>query len=248
MLEQIDADIWVVEGEIVNFHGFAYPTRAVIVRLENGALWVWSPIHLTSELQGEVDALGGVAHLVSPNKIHHLFLADWLRAYPQAALWGPQSTIDKRKDLRFREALGNTSPPEWNEHIEQFWFRGSFAMDEIVFLHRPSGTAILADLSENFSRAFLRRYWRCWQCGIAAVWGITEGKGLAPLEWRLSFLRRRHARNARDRLLASNPKKAIMAHGEWQRSNGRAFLENSLAWLGNQGPNSIPQSPTNPNR
>jgi hypothetical protein len=232
MLEQIGIDIWVAEGEIVNFHGFPYPTRAVIVRLEDGALWVWSPIRLTPELQSEVDDLSGVTHLVSPNKIHHLYLADWLHAYPQAALWGPQSTIDKHKDLRFREALGDTPPSEWGAGIEQFWFRGSFAMDEIVFFHRPSRTAILADLSENFSEAFLRRHWSWWQRRLATIGGITEGKGLAPLEWRWSFWRRQHARVARDRLLACEPEKVIMAHGEWRRSNGRAFLEQSLAWLG----------------
>ena len=232
MLEQINTDIWVVEGKIVDFHGFPYPTRAVIVRLEGDALWVWSPIRLTPELQGAVDALGRVAHLVSPNKIHHLYLKDWLRAYPQAALWGPQSTIDKHKDLSFGEALGDTPPSDWGASIEQFWFRGSLAMDEIVFFHRPSRTAILADLSENFSEAFLRGHWSWWQRGIAAVWGITEGKGLAPLEWRWSFWRRHHARVARDRLLTCDPEKVIMAHGEWQRSNGRAFLERSLAWLG----------------
>ena len=232
MLEQVDTDIWVVEGEIVDFHSFPYPTRSVIVRLETDALWVWSPIRLTPELQGEVDDLGRVAHLVSPNKIHHLYLAEWLRVYPKAALWGPQSTIDKHKDLRFREALGDTAPPEWTGQIEQFWFRGSFAMDEIVFFHRPSRTAILADLSENFSEEFLRSHWSWWKRRLAAVAGITEGKGLAPLEWRLSFWRRQHARVARDRLLACDPERVIMAHGEWKRSNGRDFLERSLAWLG----------------
>ena len=54
-----------------------------------------------------------------------------------------------------------------------------------------------------------------------------------PSELGLSFWRRQHARIARDRLAASNPEKVVMAHGEWQRSNGRAFLEHSLAWLGN---------------
>ena len=51
----------------------------------------------------EVDALGRVAHLVSPNRIHHLYLGDWKALYPAARLWGPASTISKRSDLALIE-------------------------------------------------------------------------------------------------------------------------------------------------
>lgn len=89
-LEQVDGDLWVAEGEIVSFYGFPYPTRAAIARLADGRLWVWSPVRLNSELRAEVDHLGSVAHLVSPNKLHHLYLAEWKAANPQATLWGPE--------------------------------------------------------------------------------------------------------------------------------------------------------------
>jgi len=230
MLEPVATDIWLTEGDVVDFFGFAYPTRSVIVRLADGALWVWSPVRLSAALKSEVDELGPVGHLVSPNKIHHLYLAAWQAAYPEALLWGPQSTLDKRRDLKFHAALGETPPADWGGQIAQFWFRGSFFMDEIVFFHRPSRCAIVADLSENFGDDFLRRHWPGWQRAIAALWGIT--KGHAPLEWRLSFWRRGLARAARDRLLSCDPEVVIMAHGEWQPTNGRAFLSCALAWLG----------------
>ena len=67
----IDKNIWLAEGPIIDFYGFAYPTRTVIVRLEGGALCVWSPVELTPGLKKDVDVLGDVSHLVSPNKIHH---------------------------------------------------------------------------------------------------------------------------------------------------------------------------------
>jgi hypothetical protein len=96
MLEEIDDGLWVVEGEIVSFYGFPYPTRSVIARLANRDLWVWSPIKLEGDLCAELDRLGRVRHLISPNKIHHLYLQDWKAAYPDAQLWGPRSTIRKR--------------------------------------------------------------------------------------------------------------------------------------------------------
>ncbi|MCK7610602.1 DUF4336 domain-containing protein [Roseibium sediminicola] len=227
----VDNSIWILEGGNVSFYGFAYSTRCVIVRLPGGGLWVWSPIALTPEVRQRVEALGVPEHLVSPNKIHHLFLQDWKEAWPAAKLWGPQSTIDKRDDLAFEPALDEAAPPDWGGVIDLVRFAGSPAMDEVVFCHLPSKTAILADLSEHFSQGFLARHWKPWQRWIAGLWGIVEGKGYAPLEWRLSFFDRRKARACKARILAWSPDKVIMAHGEWQRSGGRAFLERALSWV-----------------
>ncbi len=130
MLEQMDEALWVVEGQIVSFLGAPYPTRSAIVRLQNGDLWVWSPVKLTAELRAGVDRLGPVRHLVSPNKLHHLYLPEWKAAFPGAQLWGPRSTIRKRPDLEFGEPLQSEPPRAWLADIDQAWFRGSFAMDE----------------------------------------------------------------------------------------------------------------------
>lgn len=232
VLEAIDDNIWLVEGDCVDFYGFPYSTRSVIVRLANGALWVWSPIKLSERLKVEVDRLGEPQFLVSPNKIHHLFLSDWAAAYPNATLWGPRSTIKKRADLSFETPLIDEPPTQWGADIDQVWFNGSIAMDEIVFFHRASRTAILADLSENFSEDFIAANWKPWQRRLARFWGIVEGRGYAPLEWRLSFFNRAATKRARSKLLSWEPENVVMAHGEWQRSNGLAFLEKSLSWVG----------------
>jgi hypothetical protein len=229
-LQSIGEDIWICEGGNVNFFGFAYPTRMIIIRLPDKSLWVWSPILIDGSVKNEVAAIGPVGHLVSPNKIHHLFLSEWSAAFPQAKLWGPASTIAKRKDLDFEPALSNEPPEIWGGQIDVFHFTGSAFMDELVFFHTASSTAILADLSENFGADFVKKNWRGWQVFLAKFWGIMAGK--APLEWRLSFTNKKPARAARNQLLALNPERVIMAHGEWQRQNGRKFLEQSLAWLG----------------
>ena len=194
MLEQIHDALWLVEGQIVSFYGFPYPTRSIVARLGNGDLWVWSLVKLRPELRADLETLGPVRHLVSPNKLHHLYLRDWQIAYPRAQLWGPLSTIRKRRDLKFRDPLRDSVPPEWGSDIDQVWFRGSFAMDEIVFFHRPSRTVIVADLIEAFSDRFLREHWRWWQRPLARIDGIVADKALAPLEWRCrSSIERRRA-------------------------------------------------------
>jgi hypothetical protein len=172
-----------------------------------------------------------VRHLVSPNKLHHLYLAEWKAAFPEAQLWGPRSTIRKRPDLEFRGALEDDPPSEWLPDIDQAWFRGSFAMDEIVFLHRPSATAIVADLIQTFSDAFLRKHWG-WFGFLARLDGLTQDQACAPREWRLSFVNRAPARRARDKVLGWECQNLIVAHGERPDSIGKAFLTKSFRWLG----------------
>jgi hypothetical protein len=232
-LAPIADEIWLADGPVVNFYSFPYPTRMAVVWLEAGGLWIWSPTALDPALKAAVDALGPVTHLVSPNKLHHLSLDAWTRAYPDAALWGPPSTIRKRRDLSFDGTLGDEPPAAWDGEIDQSWVRGSFLFDEVVFFHRASRTAIIGDLSEAFSEDFLRRHWAGWQRWIARLWSITADKGKAPLELRLSYVGRgrAQARAAVQRILDWKPERVVMAHGEWQRANGGAYLEKAFGWL-----------------
>ncbi len=232
-LRKFGDDLWVAEGPVVDFYSFPYPTRMAMARLSDGGLWVWSPIRLDARLKDEIEALGKPAHLVSPNKIHHLFLGEWKAAYPGAKLWGLPAVARKCRDLEFGGELGDRQPKEWEREIDQAVFRGSLLMDEVVFFHRPSRTALFADLIENFSLEFLRDTpgWRGWRTAIARLWRITEPCGMAPLEWRLSFVRRRIARQALNKTLAWDPAGVVMAHGVCVMSNGRAFIERSFRWL-----------------
>jgi hypothetical protein len=229
---QIAENIWVLDGANVSFHGFAYPTRSVIVRLQGSNLWVWSPIELSDWVRSAVRAIGRPAHLVSPNSLHHLFLGEWHSVFPDVKLWGPASTIEKCRNLPFQPPLVDEVPAAWTGHIDQCWVRGSFAMDEIVFFHLASRTAILADLSQNLSPKWLCENWAPWQQSVARFSKVIEGKGFAPLDWRLTFIQRKKLRSAKQRILAWNPSKVIMAHGVWQPQLGREFLTRAFEWMG----------------
>ncbi len=206
--------------------------RSVVVRLAGDRLWVWSPILLTDDLRREVDRLGQVAHLVSPNKLHHFYLAAWKSAFPTAKLWGPQLTVARFRSLDFAGVIADTPPAEWGPDFDQAWFRGSFMMDEIVFFHRPSRTAIVADLIQAFDDAFLRRQWSWWRRPMARLGGISAANPGAPSDWRLSFLDRTPARAARAKTLGWECERVVIAHGAWARSGGQDFLRRALAWLG----------------
>jgi hypothetical protein len=98
MLEPLGSDLWFADGGVVSFKGFDYPTRMVVVRLADGGLWLWSPVERTTAIGDEVRALGPVRHIVSPNKLHYLFLGEWQTAFPEASLWATAATVAKCKD------------------------------------------------------------------------------------------------------------------------------------------------------
>jgi len=142
MLVPFGQNLHVADGPPVSFFGFPYPTRMAVVRLSTGSLWVWSPIALTKELIGAVEAMGPVGCIVSPNKLHHVFLPEWKDRWPDARLYAPPGLARKKKQLHFDAELGDQADAAWLGDIDQAVFRGSFALEEVVFFHRASSTAI----------------------------------------------------------------------------------------------------------
>ena len=135
--ELLGQGIWFADGGIVSFKGFDYPTRMAAVRMADGGLWLWSPVAKTAAIEAEVRSLGPVRHLVSPNKLHYLFLAEWQASFPEAKLWATAETIRKCPDLQFTDALAVEAPAAWQGQIDQFYFNNSPFMDELIFIaHR----------------------------------------------------------------------------------------------------------------
>ena len=102
--------IWIADGSPVSFFGFAYSTRMAVIQLSNGGLFVWSPIALSAALKGEVDALGAVQSLVSPNKLHHLFLGEWKSAYPHGPDARPSGSAAAAQGSRVRRRSRRLRP------------------------------------------------------------------------------------------------------------------------------------------
>ena len=226
-LSAFGPDIWVAEGPVVSFYGFPYPTRMVVIRLCDGSLFVWSPIALTPELKTDVETLGAVAHLVSPNKIHHLFLKAWKDAYPRARIYVLDELKKRKPALPIDAILEETPEQAWANDIDQAIVRGSFAMSEAVFFHRKSRTAIFGDLIENFSPDWFKG----WKGFVARLDGIVSPHPGAPREWRLSFRNRELARAALDRILSWQPEQVVMAHGIVVRNDGVGFIRHAFGWL-----------------
>jgi Domain of unknown function (DUF4336) len=227
LLRKFGQRIWLADGPVVPFYRFPYPTRMAVIRLSDGGMFVWSPVALSAALRREVDALGPVHHLVSPNPIHHLFLGEWKSAYPEARLYASPGLRRKRRDLAFDAELGDAPEPDWAADIDQVQVRGSFVMTEVVFFHHASHTVIFADLIENLPRDWFKG----WRGVLARLDGIVAPNPGAPREWRASFFNRPAARAALARILAWPIERVLIAHGEPATANGAAFVRRAFAWL-----------------
>lgn len=227
MLEGFGPSIYIANGPTVSFYGFPYPTRMAVVRLSNGKAWVWSPVALTDELFDSVNAIGPVSHIVSPNKIHHLFLADWANRWPEARVYAPPDLAKKRRDLHFDAELGDEPEPAWAAEIDQVIFRGSLFMEEVVFFHRASRTAIICDLIQRHPETAMTGF----KGMLMRLDNLVGKHGSTPREWRASFLRRGKARAARQKVLSWNPERLLIAHGDCEQIDAKPIIEKALHWI-----------------
>jgi len=227
MLKQFGHSLYFADGPTVSFLGFPYPTRMAVARLSDGDVWVWSPIALTEELANAVQSVGSVRYIVSPNKIHHLFLHEWASYWPDAHLYAPPGLVRKKPEINFHAALDDEPPAPWATEIDQVVFRGSFCMEEVVFFHRCSRTAIVGDLIQRHSTSNLSG----WKGQIMRLDGLVGEQGSTPREWQASFLQRNLARAARRKLLEWRAEQLLIAHGMCVHSGATEVIARALSWI-----------------
>lgn len=115
------------------FFGLRLGARMTVLRLPDGTFLIHSPVAMTGALRDAVDALGAVAHVVSPNLYHHVYAGAWKAAYPHAKLHGPARLARKRRDLRFDAELSARADPAWGGALVPVPIDGC-ALHETVFV------------------------------------------------------------------------------------------------------------------
>lgn len=227
MLQLFAEEIWTAAGPIVTNLAFDFPTRMIIIRLSDGALFVWSPITLSRELRAAVDQLGVVRHIVAPNTLHHLSLEEWHRAYPDATLHAVPELRAKRPNLIWGSDLGDRPSAEWSDDIDQVIIRGNRITTEAIFFHRRSRTAIFTDLIQQFDAGWFKG----WRGVVAKLDLMTTPEPTVPRKYRMAFRDRSMARKALQQIMAWPTEAVLAAHAAPIRHGGRAAIARAFDWL-----------------
>ena len=223
-MRRLDTDLWVSDAPL-RFLGLEVGARMTVVRLPDGRLLLHSPIAASDALVREVQALGPVAHLVAPNRFHHLFVADWKRACPEAALYAAPGLDTKRADLAITAVLGDEPEPGWKGALEQVAVQGVPFVNEVVFFHRASASLLLTDLAFNVGEGSPAR------TRMAFRFMGKTGELAPTLLERLLARDRAAFRASLERILAWPFERVIVAHGDVCERGGREQLARNYAWL-----------------
>jgi Domain of unknown function (DUF4336) len=223
-LRPVTKDLWVMDHPL-QVGGLHLGTRTTVVRLSNGGLWLHSPGPLSPELMNEIAALGSVQAIVAPNAMHHLYLTENLRTFPNAAVYVSPALPAKLKEQHSYEVLSDDPPELWRNELAQHLMRGMPKLQEIVFFHHASRTLVLTDLAFHirnsdswFTRLFMRLNGAYGHFGPSRILR-TLVKDRAAL------------RSSLKQIQEWDFDRIIVAHGEVLEQGGKLTVQTQYAWV-----------------
>lgn len=145
MLKQYGDKLWAVRVPM-KMMGLDLTTQMTIVQLPDQSLILISPISINADLKQEIEALGTVTAIISPNTFHHLFARDCLQAFPAAKYFCPASLPERIKGLPDNSDLYSIDEGFWQGQLQTRRISPTHIADEMVFFHPGSKTLIVTDL------------------------------------------------------------------------------------------------------
>lgn len=121
--------------------------NVTIIRLAFGKLIIHSTAPFSAADVDEIKTLGEPAWLIDTLLRHDTYAEEGRHAFPEATYLAPPGFSI---NLPFQTHALLTPPDEWQEDVAVLPIEGAPEFGEIVFLHRPSRTLIVADLVVNF--------------------------------------------------------------------------------------------------
>ncbi|KAI4946673.1 hypothetical protein J4E91_006844 [Alternaria rosae] len=130
----------------------AVGNRATAIRLHDNRILLLNPIQLEQAVRNKLNELGGV-HLVACDLGHHMYVKDYVNAWPEVRTIGVPGLGSKRKDVEWDYIYEDwrTSPEDqfdFAQDIETVLFEG-FITYCVAWYHKPTKTLIQSDLMMN---------------------------------------------------------------------------------------------------
>jgi hypothetical protein len=200
--------------------------RMTVVRLQDGGLWLHSPVPMTGADQRELEALGAVRYIVAPNLFHHLHAQAAKERFPQAKLLGAPGLPQKRNRLDFDGVLGSAPESGYAADLDQLLVAGMPRLNEVVFLHRASRTLIVTDFLFNVPNA--AGPWMWLYFNLAA----KLGEPCQTLIFKMVVKDKAAYRATLQTLRGWDFDRIVLSHGQMVPSGGKAALQRAISWAG----------------
>ncbi|MCB9741747.1 MAG: hypothetical protein H6741_02465 [Alphaproteobacteria bacterium] len=221
-------------SEPVRILGMGLSSNMTVLRLPSGGLLLHSPVPMTPARRAAVHALGPVRHLYAPNSFHHLWLAEWAAAYPEAQVHAPSALVEKHPGLRIDRAHDLEPGPDFEGAIHEQPIRG-FRLQEGALLHGPSSALVVADLVHNIGRPP-----GAWTQAYTRAMGFWDRPAISRMIRWTAFDDRAAARESVDALLERGFEHLLVGHGAPLLQLGAPALAEACAWLRPAAPSRLP--------
>jgi hypothetical protein len=215
------------EYDLIMPGGVQFTVRPFVIVLPGGDVWLCSPGPISDALAAQIEALGPVRHLVSPNTYHHVYLGDAIARWPEAKVWAPAGLEKKRPDLRIDATLSPEAEAAWGGVIRLQLIEGAPDLNEWVFFYAPSRALIVTDLVFNLQR------WDSWMSSIVFwMMGVNERRLAQSRAWRFILGKDRAAlaKSARA-VVAFDAEVLLPSHGGIIQGQVKPELERAMAWM-----------------
>lgn len=226
-LTPVTDGIWTVHHRDFSVGGLGIGTRTNVVRLPDGTLLLHSPGPLDEAALTAIRGLGPVSHLLAPNLMHHLSLARIAAAFPEARLIASPGLAKKEPTVRIDETLSDKVPSSLSGALEMAVLDGAPALEERVFFHAPTRTAIGVDLAFNLHGMTGLTRFAMWINNANERFCVTR---LA----RSQFIKDAKAAASSVNRMADawNPERVIVSHGDVLATGGAAALREAWSFAG----------------
>jgi glyoxylase-like metal-dependent hydrolase (beta-lactamase superfamily II) len=195
-----------------------------VVRLSGGEVLLYSPAPIDNQLAVELAEIGPVAHIVAPNRFHHLHVKSALERYPDARTYAAPGLPEKRPDLRFDEVLRDGTPLPLMRDFAHVLIRGVPAVGEVVFFHPDSKSLIAADLVFNIGKP------KGLTSQIVFRTVGTYGRLAQSRLWRWTRKDAEALRRSYEHVLAWDFERIIVCHGAIVEEHAKDRLRDAMSW------------------
>ncbi len=198
--------------------------NVTIIRLSSGRLIIHSTAPFSPGDVAAIEALGQPGWLVDTLLRHDTFATHGRAAFPDIPYLAPEGFS---KDLPFSTGSLIPEPEEWKGEVAVLAIDGAPDFGEVVMLHRPSRTLIVADLVFHFSPS--AGFWKKALLKMATVEGkFTPG---VSRPFKNAIKDSGAFAVSLQTLMSWDFDRVIVGHGEPISSGGKEAVRRALARL-----------------